>query len=83
MRNRPSGRPEPQTGLQKRGGVRTWPTLRQTEIELTTALRNTLGADQYQETFAAGAQLNRRQTIGLLTSALSSDHRRRAGTSAG
>jgi predicted ATPase len=71
------------TGLQNRAGVRTWPTLRQIETELTNALRNTLGADQYQETFAAGAQLNRRQAIGLLTSALLSDHRRHGGTPAG
>ena len=71
------------SGLHERAGVRMWPSLRQSETELAGRLRDALGADRYEASFAAGTQLNRQQAIGILTRALSSEDRQQARTSGG
>jgi predicted ATPase len=48
-------------GLRRRVGLQAWPLVRRGEAELITQVRQALGADRFDEMFAAGARLNRRQ----------------------
>ena len=50
-------------GLRRRLGVRSWPMLRQREDDLVHAVREALGTDRFEATFAAGSQLSRRDAI--------------------
>ena len=50
-------------GLRRRAGLRVWPTLRHAEAELTTQLRQTLGAEQFDQAFSAGSGLSQREAV--------------------
>ena len=50
-------------GLRQRVGLRAWPLQRQGEAQMVTQIRQALGADQFDQGFAAGARLNRQQAI--------------------
>lgn len=50
-------------GLRRRAGLRTWPTLRRGEAELVAQVRQALGADRFEEVFAAGARLTQQQAV--------------------
>jgi hypothetical protein len=54
----------PWPGLRQRVGLRAWPLQQQGEAQLLAAIRQALGADRFDQNFAAGAQLNRQQAIG-------------------
>jgi hypothetical protein len=45
-------------GLRRRVGRRAWPSLRRGEAEVVAQVRQALGADRFDEAFAAGARLN-------------------------
>ena len=50
-------------GLRQRVGLRAWPLQRQGEAQMVAQIRQALGADQFDQNFAAGVRLNRRQAI--------------------
>jgi predicted ATPase len=53
-------------GLRRRRGLRAWPVLRQIEAELVAQIRQALGADSFDEAFAAGSRLNLREAVALV-----------------
>jgi predicted ATPase len=61
-------------GLRQRVGLRVWPSRWQPEAELVAQLRQALGLDRFEEVFAAGARLNRREAVAAV------GDRRGAGT---
>jgi hypothetical protein len=61
-------------GLRRRVGLRAWPLQRQGEAELVAQIRQALGADRFEEVFAAGVRLNRREAVATVRD------RRGAGT---
>src|SRR5262245_53275857 len=63
-------------GLRGRVGLRAWPSRRRGEAELVARVREALGADRFEELFAAGARLNRREAVAAVRG------RRGAGTPA-
>jgi predicted ATPase len=63
-------------GLRRRVGLRAWPLQRQGEAELVARVRQALGADRFDEVFAAGDRLNRREAVAAVRD------RRGAGTAA-
>src|SRR5262249_20110597 len=52
-------------GLRRRHGLRAWPVLRSAEAELTTRVREALGADRYDQSLAAGTRLSVGEAIAL------------------
>jgi tetratricopeptide (TPR) repeat protein len=50
-------------GLRKRGGLPAWPMLRQGEVELMTQIRQTLGAERFEQAFSAGTRLSQREAV--------------------
>ena len=50
-------------GLRQRVGLRAWPLQRQGEAQLVAQIRQALGADRFDQEFAAGVRLNRQQAI--------------------
>jgi predicted ATPase len=50
-------------GLRQRVGLRAWPLQRQGEAQMVAHIRQALGADQFDQNFAAGVRLNRQQAI--------------------
>jgi predicted ATPase len=50
-------------GLRQRVGLRAWPLQEQGEAQLVAGIRQALGADRFDQEFAAGVQLNRQQAI--------------------
>jgi predicted ATPase len=62
-------------GLRRRVGLGVWPTLRG-EAELVARVRQALGADRFDQVFAAGSRLTRREAVAAVRS------RRGAGTRA-
>ena len=50
-------------GLGRRVGLRTWPLLRRGGAELTAQLREALGADRFDQVYAAGSRLNQREAV--------------------
>ena len=50
-------------GLRRRAGLQVWPVLRQGEAELVTHIRQALGASSFDEKYAAGARLSRREAV--------------------
>jgi non-specific serine/threonine protein kinase len=46
-------------GLRQRVGLRAWQAQRQGEAQMVAGIRQTLGADRFDQEFAAGIQLNR------------------------
>jgi hypothetical protein len=66
----------PAEGLRRRVGLRAWPMLRPEEAELVAQIRQAVGADRFEEVFAAGARLSRREAVAAVRD------RRGAGTRA-
>jgi predicted ATPase len=50
-------------GLRQRVGLHAWPMLRQGETELVAQGRQTLGADRFDQAFAAGSGLSQREAV--------------------
>ena len=50
-------------GLRQRVGLRAWPLQQQGEAQMVAQIRQALGADQFDQGFAAGVRLNRQQAI--------------------
>jgi len=50
-------------GLRRRAGRRVWPVMREAEAELATQIRAALGADRFDQAFAAGSRLTRREAV--------------------
>jgi predicted ATPase len=63
-------------GLRRRVGLRVWPSRRRGEAELVAQLSQALGADRFDEVFAAGARLNLQEAVAAVRD------RRGAGTRA-
>ena len=53
-------------GLGRRVGLRTWPLLRRGGAELTAQLREALGADRFDQVYAAGSRLNQREAVAII-----------------
>jgi predicted ATPase len=63
-------------GLRQRVGLRAWPLQRQGEAQMVAQIRQALDADRFDQVFAAGARLNRREVVAAVRD------RRGAGTAA-
>ena len=63
-------------GLRRRVGLRVWPLLRRGEAALLAQVRQALGADRFDQAFAAGSRLTQRQAVAAVRD------RRGAGTRA-
>ncbi len=63
-------------GLRRRVGLRAWPLLRRGEAALVAQVRQALGADRFDQVFAAGSRLTQRQAVAAVRD------RRGAGTRA-
>jgi ATP/maltotriose-dependent transcriptional regulator MalT len=50
-------------GLRQRVGLRVWPLQRQGEAQAVAQIRQALGADRFDQEFAAGVRLSRQQAI--------------------
>ena len=50
-------------GLRQRVGLRVWPLQQQGEAQAVAQIRQALGADRFDQNFAAGVRLNRQQAI--------------------
>ena len=50
-------------GLRQRVGLRAWPLQQQGEAQMVAQIRQALGADRFDQEFAAGVRLNRQQAI--------------------
>ncbi len=50
-------------GLRRRVGLRAWPLLRRDEAELVAQVRQALGGDQFDESYAAGARLSQQEAV--------------------
>jgi tetratricopeptide (TPR) repeat protein len=50
-------------GLRQRVGLRAWPLQEQGEAQMVAQIRQALGADRFDQEFAAGIQLNRVQAV--------------------
>jgi tetratricopeptide (TPR) repeat protein len=50
-------------GLRRRVGLGVWPLLRRGEAELVAQIRQAMGADRFDEVFAAGARLNQPEAV--------------------
>jgi hypothetical protein len=49
--------------LRRRVGLRAWPMLRRGEAKLVTQIRQAVGADRFDQLYAAGSRLNQRQAV--------------------
>ncbi len=49
--------------LRHRVGLRAWPLLRRNEAELVADVRQALGADQFDEPYAAGSRLSQQEAV--------------------
>jgi predicted ATPase len=52
-------------GLRRRVGLAQWPHLRKVEADLVTRVRQQLGTDHFDRTFAAGAELTQREAVAI------------------
>jgi predicted ATPase len=50
-------------GLRQRVGLRAWPLQQQGEAQMVAQIRQALGADRFDQEFAAGVELDRQQAI--------------------
>jgi len=53
-------------GLRGRAGLHAWPMLRPGEAKLLTRVEQAFDSDQFEEAFATGSQLNRREAIAIV-----------------
>jgi predicted ATPase len=63
-------------GLRRRVGLRAWPLLRREEAELVAQARQALGADGFDQLYAAGSRLSQQEAVAAVRD------RRGAGTAA-
>jgi predicted ATPase len=63
-------------GLRRRVGLRAWPLLRREEAELVAQVRQALGADGFDQLYAAGSRLSQQDAVAAIRD------RRGAGTAA-
>jgi predicted ATPase len=54
-------------GLRQRVGLRAWPLQQQGDAQLVAQIRQVVGADQFDQNFAAGLRLNRQQAIAAVS----------------
>jgi hypothetical protein len=50
-------------GLRRRAGVLAWPILRPGDADLVAQVRQALGADRFDQVFAAGTRLTQREAV--------------------
>jgi hypothetical protein len=50
-------------GLRQRVGLGAWPVQQQGEAQMVAQMRQALGADRFDQDFAAGVRLSRQQAI--------------------
>jgi hypothetical protein len=50
-------------GLRQRVGLRAWPLQREGEAQIVAQIRQALGVDRFDQGFAAGGRLNRREAV--------------------
>jgi hypothetical protein len=55
-------------GLRKRAGLKAWPSTRPGEAELIERVAQEIDAEVFDQAFAAGSELNRREAIALVRS---------------
>jgi tetratricopeptide (TPR) repeat protein len=55
-------------GVRRRAGLREWPTMRTGQAELAAQVRQTLGAERFNELSAAGARLSQREAAAAVKS---------------
>jgi hypothetical protein len=55
-------------GLRQRVGLRAWPMEREGGAQMVAQIRQALGADRFDQAFAAGVRLNRQQAIAAVRS---------------
>jgi predicted ATPase/class 3 adenylate cyclase len=53
-------------GLRRRAGLRTWPTLRRGEDQLTAQIRQALGDDRFDAEYTAGSRLSQQQAVAAM-----------------
>jgi predicted ATPase len=53
-------------GPRRRAGLRLWPTLRSAEAELAAQVRQTLGAERFDQAFSAGSGLTQRDALAIV-----------------
>ena len=53
-------------GLRQRGGLPAWPMLRRGEADLVTQIRQGLDPHQFDQVFAAGTRLSRREAVAVV-----------------
>ena len=53
-------------GLRRRVGLRAWPLHRRAEAELVDQIRQALGADRFDQAFAAGAELTQQEAVDVV-----------------
>jgi len=53
-------------GLRRRAGLRAWPSTRRGEAELVTRVAQEIDAQDYENAFAAGAELSHREAVSLV-----------------
>jgi predicted ATPase len=63
-------------GLRRRVGLQAWPLLRRGEAELVAQVRQALGADRFDQVYAAGSRLSQQEAVAAVRD------RRGAGTAA-
>jgi predicted ATPase len=50
-------------GLRRRAGLAVWPAIGREEADLAAQIRQALGTDRFDQAYAAGARLNRRDAV--------------------
>jgi hypothetical protein len=50
-------------GLRRRAGLAVWPAIGREEADLAAQIRQALGTDRFNQAYAAGARLNRRDAV--------------------
>jgi predicted ATPase len=53
-------------GLRRRAGLGAWPHLRQVEADLVADVRQRLGAERFDQAFAAGSRLTQQQAVAIV-----------------
>ena len=55
-------------GLRQRAGLRAWPMLRRSEVQLLAAIRAAVGTDRFDQLYPAGKRLTQEQAVGVARS---------------
>jgi hypothetical protein len=57
-------------GLRRRVGLQPWPLMRRVEAELVTQVRQALGADRFDQPYAAGSRLSQQEAVAAVRARL-------------